>query len=196
MLIRPYPTTQIRWGFLPRDFQHDGFVEQGILEVRGLPTIPQATPITVQMRPMSSVWGAVRRNFPGDDTTKLDDETHWDDRGAAHVLTLAEYLRHLGLHSRCSRAAILRVWLGPEPHVEWVEPGEAEDELETPKWHSTRAAKIATLRPNPESPYVALPPLVFIGEDMIDGRHRAFAARHLGLRWAPVLDLRQPAFTQ
>jgi GNAT superfamily N-acetyltransferase len=192
----PLATTQVRW----RDLRLDD--NEAVLEYLRQRRVPLPVPpdrrLVVEARSMDDVWREARRWWPGPDHADgkpidMDTENHWDYRGPAHVLGIAQNLRLRGLNPRQGPAAVLQRWMGPSPAVEYdwsalfeYEAGGGPPEA-TWEGHSSLAPKARRV-PGRDP---GIPPLNFYGAEFVDGRHRAFAARVVGLRWVPVLDLAQ-----
>ena len=156
-------------------------------------------PITIQ--PMRLLWPKVRRSFPGVDDLRgvpadLWTEEHWDDRGPPHVRRLYSLLRLLlpTQEDRQNPARIRDRLLARDAEPQW----QRDPSLWT--WGDTDrdTMVVAGLRPR-SAPTQArigtvegvfnLPPAIFMAGDFLDGRHRLFAARLVGLSHFPVVDV-------
>ncbi len=85
---------------------------------------------------------------------------------------------------------ILAAFLGPAPIVKWERPKSNPQHWEGDASMAPQIVSFTPAEPG-EGQEVALPPVVLSDDQFVDGRHRCFAARLLGLRFIPTMDVRQ-----
>jgi len=210
------PHRDILWGDLPCQIREDGFILHDLFELHDLSPleeIPMKTRVRVSAVPMDWFWAkALRRNFEGlDDKTgrpvDLDAETHWDERGPALVMEMVQLIGTYHPTQRDNPQAILDAWLNsPTRFSQWEKsPADRSWKDASGMQHyssaylTTEAAKLIGFRPDTKGELkgrMAVPPVFIDSRDdnpFVDGRHRAFAARILGLSHIPVVDLAQVA---